>query len=216
MMSQSSPNEPTFSILSPGSDSSQKEQVFRLRHDIYIQEMQLPLPHAGQMLSDDLDDHSTLFLMWMDNKLVGTARTTDCRLGDMELLRQSDEWNKDIRKIIQANDYSVVEITRLMIRREFRGGDLTARLLRTVLSELNKENVRLAIGAVDAARGRLYSRFGADIDHQRCCRLRVMEQAINDCFLIQFDIANQYELIEKKLRHAIREDNSNDTSPEQR
>lgn len=131
MMSQSSPNEPTFSILSPGSDSSQKEQVFRLRHDIYIQEMQLPLPHAGQMLSDDLDDHSTLFLMWMDNKLVGTARTTDCRLGDMELLRQSDEWNNDIRKIIQANDYSVVEITRLMIRREFRDGDLTARLLRT-------------------------------------------------------------------------------------
>lgn len=52
MMSQSLPNEPTFSILTPGSDSSQKEQVFRLRHDIYIQEMQLPLPHVGQMLSD--------------------------------------------------------------------------------------------------------------------------------------------------------------------
>ncbi len=214
MMSQSSPNEPTFSILSPGSNSTQKERVFRLRHDIYIQEMQLPLPHARQMLSDDLDDHSTLFLMWMDNELVGTARTTDCRLGDMELLRQSDEWNNDIRKIIQANDHSVVEITRLMIRKEFRGGDLTARLLKAVLSELNKENVRLAIGAVDAARGRLYSRFGADIDHQRPCRLRVMEQAIDDCFLIQFDISNQYERIGKKLWHAIQKP-PNDTPPEQ-
>jgi predicted GNAT family N-acyltransferase len=211
----SSPNKPEFSTLPPGGDSSQRNAVYRLRHDVYIREMQLPLAHSGQMLSDDLDEHSTLFLMWMDNELVGTARTTDCRLGDMELLRQSDEWNDEIRKIIQANDHSVVEITRLMIRKELRGRDLIARLLLTVISALRTENVRLAIGAVDAARGRLYSRFGAVIDHRKSCRLHVMGQAIDDCFLVQFNIADQYDLIRKKLKAAIPGSTTDDTPEHQ-
>ncbi|MEG4453282.1 GNAT family N-acetyltransferase [Microcoleus sp. N9_A1] len=64
----------------------EKEQVFKLRYQIYVEEMgyaQHYANHKGQKIEEPLDNSGNIFVAFQKNKVVGTVRSNYARQSDL-------------------------------------------------------------------------------------------------------------------------------------
>ncbi|MBD2546047.1 GNAT family N-acetyltransferase [Planktothricoides raciborskii] len=64
----------------------EKEQVFKLRYQIYVKEMgyqQQYANHKSQIIEEPLDESGNIFVAFQDNKVVGTVRNNYARQSDL-------------------------------------------------------------------------------------------------------------------------------------
>ncbi len=124
----SDPNvRPNVIVVTPDSSTEMKERVYHLRYQIYVEELKHKLVNADHMLHDKYDDYSTSFLLELDGEDIGTARYTAKRDGPLESEEQHDRWRSFIAS--SENDPDIVcELTRFMVRRDYRGTRASLRL----------------------------------------------------------------------------------------
>ena len=115
---------------------SEKEEIYRFRYRIYIEEMNRPThaDHENRMITDWMDEKGILFYAVKDNEMIATARTNFAKYGRIEF-----EEEYEIDRFKPYFPQNVSTSTKLMVVPEFRRSSLTARFT-TFLYVFNREN----------------------------------------------------------------------------
>lgn len=101
----------------------EKEAVYRLRYDLYVADQGLfrdVADHQRRWLTDEYDSVSHIALAEMDGEVVGTIRVT---FGSEATFSAGTRREYDIDRfagVVEGSDIGT--ITRLLVRRELRGG----------------------------------------------------------------------------------------------
>lgn len=139
--------------------AAEREQVYRLRYDVYVTEMGLlPEDHAfvhDRSVRDPLDDRSILLLLLHGDEPVGTLRLTAARGGPLEL--------EQYRSLADVSDpcSEICEATRYMIRRSMRGTLAGPALLLAVYRAMVGARLRVLLAAGKTGNlGQYYKGFG--------------------------------------------------------
>lgn len=126
-------------VVTPDSSKELKERVYRLRYQVYVEEMKHNLANEERMLHDKYDEYSTNFLAEVDGQDVGTMRYTAKRDGPLESEEQNESW----RSLIWSSerDPSVVcELARWIVRRDFRGSSVGPMVGYATIEHCMREN----------------------------------------------------------------------------
>ncbi len=102
----------------------EKEQIFRFRYKIYIEEMNRPAhaDHEKRMITDWLDQTGTLIYVAENGDVLATARMNLKRHGDIEF-----ENEYDVRRFSPYYPERVSSTTKFMVDRKYRGCTLMNR-----------------------------------------------------------------------------------------
>jgi hypothetical protein len=114
-------------VVTPDGSKEFQERVYRLRYQIYVEELGHKLENDERMLHDKYDGYSTSFLLEIDGNDVGTTRFTAKRDGRLESEDQHESWRLFISSSEKNSDI-VAELTRFMLRRDYRGTRASLRL----------------------------------------------------------------------------------------
>ena len=158
-----------ITIVFPNSSESLKQRVFRIRYQVYIDEMRLPLPVTSKgLLHDDFDSKSINLLYSKGNQDIGTMRITFLKDGNLEIMQQSPRWRHIVStKFKDAN--SVCEFNRFIVKASGRGSAAaSAHLMYTAFTyctSVNAYNV-LAAGKVGRLTSYYKKIFGSIIDNE--------------------------------------------------
>ena len=187
-------------VVSPFS-ADDLTRVYRLRHDIYINEMQLPLDCPGEELFDPIDDYSTNILLTDGDRDVGTVRTTFLQDGPLEIQDQCPAWSDYIYRTVGTETSNIAEVTRLMVRRECRGGAATIRLLAAALDEFRaRECEAIFFAGKIGPLSRLYRRFGGKVVVEEPLPYVLDGYKLGDYVLMRFDPQQIDTLIARNLK----------------
>jgi len=111
--------------------AEERDQIFRFRYQIYVEEMgraQKHADHVNRRIEDPLDAGGLILGAWNRNEVIGTVRTNFvgfCEIG--EYLDMYSLVHLDPDRLRKSS-----VTTRLMIRPDFRKGTLAIRLARAV------------------------------------------------------------------------------------
>jgi N-acyl-L-homoserine lactone synthetase len=116
------------------------DALFRLRHEIYVEEIGLyppdhPYVHDGRVF-DPYDDWSTHLMLYVDGVLKGGIRFTERRENRLEL----DDFTPLARET--PDPYRTAEITRFMIRRDVRGTFASSILMEAIWQVMSNAGCR--------------------------------------------------------------------------
>jgi hypothetical protein len=170
-------------------DGEIARQVYRLRYQVYVQEMGLALEPSGgpDSLRDRLDDHSVLLLLTRCGENVGTVRVSfgdDCEL---ELEGQNEPWAGAVAAVRRRGE-TVAEMTRLMLVSRYRGGAaLPSLLMAACEAGADRGDGRLFIAGKDGPLSRLYEGFGARVVDDRLLPYRVQGVTLGHYRLLGID-----------------------------
>lgn len=114
--------------VAPAVDETQRESVFRIRHQVYCEELQFEPERPDGMESDPYDHHSHHCLLTTreePRKMVGCARVIMPRPDDPEAplpfeLACRDTIDRSIIDPERLPRNSIAEVSRLAVRRQFR------------------------------------------------------------------------------------------------
>ena len=81
---------PKVIMVTPDSSKELKERVYRLRYQVYVEEMKHDLANDDRMLHDKYDEYSTNFLAEVDGQDAATVRHTAKRDGPLESEEQNE------------------------------------------------------------------------------------------------------------------------------
>src|SRR5712692_4115755 len=107
--------------------AEEREQVYRLRYKVYVEEMGLnptEADHSRGIITDSLDSSARILAAFSEGEVVGTIRLNLARYPEM------DQWYE----MFQIEHFGpffpdrVSMTTRLVVAREFRNGTLGVRL----------------------------------------------------------------------------------------
>jgi hypothetical protein len=119
---------PKVIMVSPDSSKELKGRVYRLRYQIYVEEMKINVANEERMLHDKYDDYSTNFILEVNGEDIGTIRHTAKRDGPLELEDQHETWRMFISSV-ENNPQIICELTRFMVKRDSRGTRAALKLL---------------------------------------------------------------------------------------
>ncbi len=119
---------PNVIAVTPDSSKELKERVYRLRYQIYVEEMKYDLANSERMLQDKYDNYSTSFLAEIDGEDVGTIRYTAKTDGPLESEQQHESWRSYISSSERDPDV-VCELARFLVRQDRRGTRVGVRLM---------------------------------------------------------------------------------------
>jgi len=142
-----------------------REQLFRFRYEVYVQEMgryRRTADHQGRRLIEPEDVHSILYGAREDGQVVGTSRLTFG--ADGFSARQIDQYSLDpFLSEVPARLMAIGE--RLMVTPSLRGSSVTSMLRELARKDVEAGGVRLVFGNCEphllsmnlAAGGRTYA-----------------------------------------------------------
>ena len=163
--------------------------------------MKLPLSCPKDELFDPIDDYSTNILLTDCDQDVGTVRFTFLKDGPLEIQDQSPAWSDYIYRTVGSENSKIAEVTRLMVRSEYRGGDSTIKLLTSVL---NEARARLCDAVFFAGKigplSRLYRRFGGKVVVEEPLPYVLDGYKLGDYVLMRFDPSQIETLIARNLQ----------------
>ena len=102
-------------IVTPDSSKELKERVYRLRYQVYVEEMKHNLANDERMLYDKYDEYSTNFLAEVDGEDAATIRHTARRNGPLESEEQHESWRSFIWSSERDTD-KVCELARWIVK----------------------------------------------------------------------------------------------------
>jgi predicted GNAT family N-acyltransferase len=134
-------------ILRFAESEADHEAIYRLRYDVYVEEMGYAFPgvdHVGRRLAEPFRDRTRLLMAEEDGKLVGTVQFNwgaECGFTDQErhVYRLSDF-------IAVVGDEDIMIGSRFMTRPSHRDSDLPAQLLDRMFAFALDNDVRLLFG----------------------------------------------------------------------
>ena len=111
---------------------TEKERVYRLRYDVYIEEMGwlLSVDHEKKLITDWMDSTATIFYGVEDGQVVATGRSNWYRDGAFEL-----EAEYQIGQFVPYYPDRVTTTTKTMIRKDYRRSDVTVQLVSYMYEE---------------------------------------------------------------------------------
>jgi GNAT superfamily N-acetyltransferase len=116
------------------SSPSEREAVFRLRYDVYVEELRMfggVADHESRRLEDEHDPQSRLLLARVDGEPVGTMRLTWG--GDAPFPAEFRETYAPELFAHAARPDQVIFVTRFMVRPDQRGGTIPFRLIEAAM-----------------------------------------------------------------------------------
>lgn len=139
----------------------EKRAVYRLRYDVYVEEMgryQTVADHKQRMLYEDCDGHSRISYASIDGEVVATARLTWG--GDAPIpQRMIDQYGlAPFLAELPASAIAVGE--RAMVRPHLRGTDLLLKLMRGGMQFANENRIQLVFGDCEPHLLNLYLGLG--------------------------------------------------------
>ena len=148
-------------IITPATSEADREAVYRLRYEIYVEEMNRYgsiADHDGRRLVEADDAWSRLYLARDGDRVVGTMRLTwggDGRFTD-RLIEQYDL--APFLAEVAADQVVIGE--RFMVAKDYRGGDLVFRHFRALIEFVNERRIQLMFGDSEAHLLNLYQGMG--------------------------------------------------------
>ncbi len=145
----------------PATTEEQKQAVYRLRYDVYVEEMgryHSIADHDNRRMIEPYDEYSRLYLAVEDGEVVGTMRLTwgadasfpERMVGQYDLAPFLDT--------IPPEQLIVSE--RFMVTRPWRGTDLLFRMFSTYLEFVNENRIQLVFGDSEPHLLSLYQGMG--------------------------------------------------------
>ena len=178
-----------MTTIDKNSASEMQDRVYRLRNEVYLDEMKLPLQDEEGRLLDEYDQHSTNFLLTRDTEDVGTVRVTTALEGKLEITEQSPAWKQQIEEMIQNDTSRVCEFTRLMVRQDQRGGEVVARLFEAAVEHCVAKDIDVILlaGKVGVY-SRFYRMFGAEVIDPTPVEYRIDDHVLGQYYLMKVDL----------------------------
>jgi predicted GNAT family N-acyltransferase len=108
--------------------AEEREQVFKLRYQVYIEELGWCYPdadHKYRRMEDTLDISANIFIAWELGQVVGTVRCNYVRNSNLESYLNLYKMHEFVEDAYLDSSIS----TRFMIKKEFRGTTLAKRLI---------------------------------------------------------------------------------------
>jgi hypothetical protein len=140
---------------------AEREAVYRLRYDVYVEEMgryQSSADHERRMLYEDCDQQSRISYVEIDGEVVATARLTWGGDGPIPQ-RMVDQYGlQPFLAELPAPAIAVGE--RAMVRRHLRGTDLLLKLMCNGMQFVNEHRIQLIFGDCEPHLLNLYLGLG--------------------------------------------------------
>jgi predicted GNAT family N-acyltransferase len=137
---------------------TEKQSIYTLRYEVYVEEMHRNQPYADhqrRMIKEPADRTAILMGAWEEDELVGTIRinkTFDTFIEYPEIY--------DLEETEAMYDQRLALITKLMIKKDRRGGRICLNIFRETFKVLRAEGINgIVIDANDHLLG-IYSRIG--------------------------------------------------------
>jgi predicted GNAT family N-acyltransferase len=147
--------------LRVASSDEDRAAIYRLRYELYVEDQHLfqdEADHERRWLIDEYDRYSQLVLAEVDGRIVGTLRlTATAPLPFFEELRKTYEISR-FRNVLDDGDIFVV--TRLVVRPEHRGSDLSFRLFGVGCKLAAEQDIDLIVGNCEIHLLSHYEKFG--------------------------------------------------------
>ena len=153
-----SPNGPTFRLATSEDDHI---AVYRLRYDLYVEDQGLFLDladHRRRWLYDDYDPCSSIVMAELEGELVGTIRMTfgsDAKFSPAS--REEYDFDR-FSGVVDDADQSI--ITRLVVRKDLRGGSLGRDLLHKAFELAALRGAELILGSCEVHLVNYYLKLG--------------------------------------------------------
>lgn len=171
------------------SEDALKKRVWKLRHDIYVKELNYPLSTSHEELYDPIDDYSVNFLLSLDGCDVGTLRGTNFLCGRLEIESQHESWSRIVHETCENESGRVAELTRLMVRREHRGTGASCQMLLAAFREGFAQEVSYVfLAGKKGPLWRLYRRFGAEVVDPQPRPYTVDGYEFGEYYLMRFNL----------------------------
>ena len=120
----------------------EKEQVFRLRYQIYVEEIGYNLKytnHNNEKIEETLDNSGNIFVALKDGKLVGTGRSNYARNSDLGYYTELYK----MREIAgDAHPFSTSIGTKFMIQKHLRGSRIAFGIMQAHYNQMLLDKIR--------------------------------------------------------------------------
>ncbi len=139
----------------------EKRAVYRLRYDVYVEEMgryQTVADHAQRMLYEDCDEQSRIRYAAIDGEVVATARITWG--GDGPLPQRMIEQYGLAPFLAELPASAIAVGERAMVRPHLRGTDLLLNMMKTGMQFANENRIQLVFGDCEPHLLNLYLGLG--------------------------------------------------------
>lgn len=142
----------------------EKEDIYRFRYQVFVEEMSTPLhaaDHTNKMIVDEIDKRSILLYAQVDSKIVGTARMT---IGD---INQFPGWISEtfkfahFKKMLKGYTNQKIGLsTKIAISPEYRGSTVMYRLISDIFRIYNDHRIQFTFSGGNPRMIQLYERVG--------------------------------------------------------
>jgi len=141
---------------------AQREEVYRFRYDIYVEEMGRygeVADHAGRRLVEPDDELAELKLILHKGRVVGTARLSWGGVPGALSERIVEQY--DLQPFLDAVPHERLAVgERLMFPPEYRGGPLLSKFISESLREFRRKGIQLFFGDCEPHLLNPYQSFG--------------------------------------------------------
>ena len=141
--------------------AEEREQIYRLRYDVYVEEMHIfgsMADHDRRLLYGDNDHNARLLYARLRDEIIASMRLNlgkdGAFSGELE-----DTYNLDLFRPTLSDDQILV-LTRFMVKEEHRGSQLAFRMIEQVAKLCLKEQIEMAVCDCQPHLIRYYQRMG--------------------------------------------------------
>lgn len=176
--------------------ADEKEQVFNLRYQVYIEEQGRPshyADHKYKRLEDPLDDSANIFVAYQNEQLVGTLRNNLATNSNLEYYPQLYQMDTVGNAYPQYTSMS----SKLIIKKELRGSPLFLDLKLTLYQYLLIQGIKFDFGECDIALTYFYRKLG----YQQIGRLYHPEYGEGEILRLSVQNLNHLERINSPFQH---------------
>lgn len=155
--------QPAVSIRLTNS-AEEREEVFRLRYEIYIEEMgwkSACADHARRMLEQPLDASGAIWIAVSDGKIVGSLRVNYGTPADLDFYADA----YDLHSFLDPASSAAI-VTNFVIHRAYRNLSVAMQLVRATCAFLLGVNVGLALLDCEPGLTRFYKWLGFEVHKQ--------------------------------------------------
>lgn len=141
----------------------EREQVFKLRYNIYVEEMgknPYYAEHKGKILKEPLDSHAQILAAYQNGQVIGTIRNN---LAISSNLEYYPHLYKMYETAGDAHPHQTSITTKFMIKKEFRASTLFLELFRSWYKHLLNERIRFDFGECDPLLTIFYQKLGYQV-----------------------------------------------------
>lgn len=144
--------------------SWEKSEIYRLRYEVYVEEMGKPLGpiiHKRKQLTDSLDDRSILLYAQTGSEIIATVRTT---------IAVAEDYPSDLAEVFQMNKFKSILSdlskpyfglgTKLAVRAHYRNSPALYLIIAEAYRLLRHQNVQLCFTGCNPYLIPLYERLG--------------------------------------------------------